>query len=454
MCFLNGSGGSLRISNFHFPYYSVPFTILVRKSSLELAHMFRPFTLFIGLRYTRAKRRNHFVSFISLVSMLGIALGVMVLITVLSVMNGFDYQIRHKIFDMAQQVTINNFSGPIDNWQALADQVRKYKGVVAAAPFVSGQGMLTNVGQTNPVLIKGILPDQEKNVSQLQTKMVSGSFDSLTSGSFDIIMGQDLADNLGLQVGDKVTLITPQSSLSAIGVLPRFKRFTVIGLFKVGGGFGFDTGVAFVNMQDAEALYNLGSGVSGLRLKVTDLYIAPQVTEKLRAGFQQEYMISNWTDEYGDFFRAIKMEKTMMFFILILIVAVAAFNLVSSLVMIVNDKRAEIAILRTLGASPRNIMAIFMVQGCMVGIVGTLLGLIFGILLALNATALVADIQHVLGVQLISQSVYLVDYLPSKLEWSDVWHVCVIALFLSLIATLYPAWQAARTQPAEALRYE
>lgn len=416
--------------------------------------MFRPIPLFIGLRYTRAKRRSHFVSFISLVSMLGIALGVAVLITVLSVMNGFDYQIRHRIFDMADQVTIGNFSGSLNNWQQLSTQVQKYPDVVAVAPFIDGQGVLTNEGESSPVMVKGISPDLEMKVSQMQSKMSQGSFAQLQPGQFGMIMGKKLADSLGLEVGDKVTLFTPQASITPIGILPRLKRFTVVGLFDV-DGFGYlDTGLAYINLQDAQALYGLGNSVTGLRLKVSDLYVAPQVADELQAGFQQQYLVSNWTQQYGDFFKTLKMEKTMMFFILALIIVVAVFNLVSSLVMIVTDKRPEIAILRTLGASSRTIMLIFMVQGCMVGLVGTILGLIGGIILALNATRLVSGIQQLLHVQFVSSSVYLVDFLPSKLEWSDVWHVALIALALSLVATLYPAWQAARTQPAEALRYE
>lgn len=418
--------------------------------------MFRPLPLYIGLRYTRAKRRNHFVSFISLVSMLGIALGVTVLITVLSVMNGFDYEIRHKLFDMTEQVTVTDFTGSLANWQNLAAKIRAYPDVTGIAPYVSGQGMLTMQGLTSPVLVKGIDPNEENKVSQIYTKMVQGSFTTLTPGSFNIIMGEKLADSLGLNLGDKVILFVPQgTSVTPIGIIPRLKRFTLTGIFNVGGGFGYvDTGIAFINIQDGQALYSLGSNITGLRLKVKDLYAAPKVTTELQQGLQQQFLVSNWTEQYADFFKTLEMEKTMMFFILVLIVAVAAFNLVSSLVMIVTDKQPEIAILRTLGASPRDILGIFMVQGCAVGFIGTLAGLVGGILLALNATQLVSMIQNIFHVQFVSSNVYLVNYLPSRLEWSDVWHVCIIALLLSLIATLYPAWQAARTQPAEALRYE
>lgn len=414
--------------------------------------MFRPYPLYIGLRYTRAKRRNHFVSFISLVSMLGIALGVTVLITVLSVMNGFDYQIRNRIFEMAEQVAVTGYDNGISNWQSLANQVKQYPDVLQVAPFVSGQGLLAAGGISSPALIKGVQPDLEVKVSQLPSKMLQGSFNNLSPQSFGIVLGQGTADQLGLQMGDKVVLFTPQASVTPVGAIPRFKRFTVVGIFSAGSNM--DSGLAYINMQDAQALYGLGSSVTGLRLKVSDLYAAPRVSQELAAGLQQRYLISNWTQQFGDFFKAIKMEKTMMFFILVLIIAVAAFNLVSSLVMIVTDKRPEIAILRTLGASPRMIMFIFMIQGCMVGIIGTILGLMGGVLLALNAPEIVAGIQRVFNVQLISSSVYLVDYLPSKLEWSDLWHVSLIALALCLIATLYPAWQASRTQPAEALRYE
>lgn len=416
--------------------------------------MFRPISLYIGLRYTRAKRRSHFVSFISMVSMLGIALGVTVLITVLSVMNGFDYQIRHRIFELADQVSVSGFSGPLSGWQSLAQQIQSFPHVVAVAPVINGQGMLVNDGQSFPVMVRGISPPEESKVSAIGSKMVVGSFSDLKAGDFGIIMGKKLAESLGIQIGDKVVLFTPQASMTPLGIFPQFKRFTLVGTFKVGGALGMDTSIAYINLRDAQVLYNFGPNISSLRLKVSDLYAAPNVTYELQNGLNQQYLVSNWTQQYGDFFRAVKMEKTMMFFILVLIIAVAAFNLVSSLVMIVNDKQPEIAILRTLGASPKTIMATFMVQGCMVGLVGTLLGLIGGVALALSATSLVAHIQHFFHVKLISSAVYLVDYLPSKLEWSDVWHVCLIALGLCLIATIYPAWQAARTQPAEALRYE
>lgn len=415
--------------------------------------MFKPVPLFIGLRYIRAKRRNHFISFISLVSMFGIALGVMVLITVLSVMNGFDYEISQRIFGLAQQVTISNFSGQVNDWQTLGQEVVKFPRVVEQAPFVSGQAMLVNEGSARPIIITGILPRQEAKVSQMESKMVAGSFLNLRPGEFGIVLGQETAEGLGVNKGDKLTVLTTDATVSPFGVLPQYKRFIVSGIFHVSGGLHIDDTVAFVHMQDAQRLFKLGNGVTGLRLKINDLYAAPQVTETLQKAFPTHF-VSNWTSQFGAYAKAIKMEKTMMFIILLLIIAVAAFNLVSTLVMVVTDKQSEIAILRTLGASPRMILATFMVQGSIVGIIGTLLGIISGVFLALNATYLVDGLQNLLHMKFISSSVYFIDYLPSKLEWHDILQISVLALCMSLVATIYPALQASRTQPAEALRYE
>lgn len=414
--------------------------------------MYKFLPLYIGLRYIRAKRRNQFISFISLVSMLGIALGVMVLITVLSVMNGFDHEISDRIFNMSQQVTVGSFDGQIADWSNLQRKVAEAADVVGVAPFVRGQAMLASSGVARPVILTGILPDQEKKVSQISSKMTQGRYD-LKPGEFGIIMGEALAESLGLMLGDKVTVLTTDVNVSPIGVIPQYKRFTLAGLFKVGGGFQFDETAAFIEMHDAQKLFKLQNNVTGLRLKVTDLYAAPRVSDQLQTSLPNNF-VGNWTNEFGAYFKAIQMEKSMMFIILILIIAIAAFNLVSTLVMVVTDKRSEIAILRTLGSSPRSIMAIFMVQGCVVGVIGTLLGVISGIILAMNAPNIVSGIQNVFHTHFISSSVYFIDYLPSKLEWKDVFKISVVSLFLSLIATLYPAWQASRTQPAEALRYE
>lgn len=416
--------------------------------------MFHPLPLYIGLRYTRAKRRNGFISFISLVSVLGIALGVAVLITVLSVMNGFDYEIHNRIFNMADQVVVNTADGGIKNWQSLAAKIKNTPHVVASAPFVVGQGMVTHAGEVSGVMIKGILPEVEAKVSSVQNYMTEGAMDALKTDKFGIVIGSELAARLGVGLGDKIVLMVPQVSATPIGVLPRSKRFDVVGIFQVGGGFGFDSGLVFMDLHDAQKLLQLQDNVSGLRLKVGNLYDAPEVANTLTKILPHDYLTNDWTQEYGTYFKAIKMEKTTMFVVLLFIVAIAAFNLVSSLVMTVTDKRSDIAILRTFGASPKMIMGIFMVQGSAIGITGTCLGVIGGILLALNAPGVISGIEHYFHLQLISSSVYFIDYLPSRLVLSDVIRIGLVSLVMSLLATIYPAWHAAKIEPAEALRYE
>lgn len=418
--------------------------------------MFRPLSIYIGLRYTCSKRRNHFISFISLASMLGIALGVTVLITVLSVMNGFDYEIHNRIFTTAEQVKITGINNTLSDWPRLAKQTAALPQVAASTPFVAGQGMISYAGAASGVLVSGVLPEFEQNVSSLNTSMTQGTLPALKAGKFGALIGQDLALRLNLGIGDKLVLITPQATASPIGVTPRFKRFTVVGIFHFDGRFSsYDSGMVFIHLNDAQKLFQLGQNtVSGLRLKVKSLYDAPLVAEKLEALLPQEYLVTDWTREYGAYFDAIRMEKTTMFVVLMFIIAVAAFNLVSSLVMTVNDKRPDIAILRTLGASPRTIMSIFMVQGSIIGCVGTLLGVIGGIALAINAPALVKLLEYYCHTNFISSSVYFINYLPSRLIWTDVLHIGIAALAMSFVATIYPAWRAAQTQPAEALRYE
>ena len=417
--------------------------------------MFRPFFIFMGLRYTRAKRRNHFISFISFASMLGIALGVAVLITVLSVMNGFDEQIRTRFFDIAPQVTVISPEAITNHtWQPLAQQLATVSGVAGAAPFIDGKGMLVHDGVVSGVEVVGIIPAEEQHISALSQKIVDGSLSALQPGKFGIVLGQKLAINLGTSVGDTITLFTPEANSTPFGLIPRFREFTVVGIFNTQSGFGFDAGVVYIAMQDAAALFPGGQAVVGMHVKLQDLYAAPHVTDLLQAMLPPGFYVSNWTEQFGAFFKALAMEKTMMFVILLLIVAVATFNLVSTLVMVVNEKRADIAILRTLGAKPRTVMGIFMVQGLIVGVVGTCLGVVGGLLLSWNATAIVSAIQHTFHVQLVSSSVYFVDYLPSEVSWRDVWQIAGVSLGLSILATLYPAWMAARTNPAEALRYE
>jgi lipoprotein-releasing system permease protein len=416
--------------------------------------MFQSLALTIGLRYTRAKKRNHFISFISMSSMIGIALGVMVLITVLAVMSGFDEQIQKRVFSMAPQVTMSTYTNFLPDWQTYANKVKQYPEVVDSAPYIVGQGMLSANDQVHPAMIFGVIPALEAKMSDLKTSMVEGQLNDLKPNHFGIILGEDLAEKIGVGRGEKITLITPVASLTPIGLVPRYKRFTVVGVFNAGSGFGFDSNYAYINLHDAQTLYQLDNKVSGLRLKLNDVYKAPEITDKLIRSFPGELVVSNWTQQYGPFFEAVRMEKTMMFLILLLIIGIAAFNLVSSLVMVVTDKQADIAILRTLGATPKLIMAIFMVQGSIIGFMGVGIGLVSGIILALNVTEIVNWIQGVFGIQLLSSSVYYVNYLPSKLQWMDVLKVSFSALLMSFFATLYPALRASKIQPVEALRYE
>jgi lipoprotein-releasing system permease protein len=416
--------------------------------------MFRPLALFIGLRYTRAKRRNHFISFISLMSMLGIALGVIVLITVLSVMNGFDREIKNRVFSMVPAITITSGANFISNWQDLQGLLKQSPNITESAPYVETEVLLTSTGLVQPSLIRGIIPGEEKNISALANDMIQGSLTDLKPGSFGIVLGEDLAGRLDVVLGDKITVVTPQVSLSPAGVLPRSKRFTVIGIFRAGGGFGFDSMLAFISLADSQKLMEMGSYVTGLHVNIKDVYAVRQVTAELARSLTPTARISSWADQFGAFFQAVNLEKTMMFFILLLIIAVAVFNLVCTLVMVVTEKEADIAILRTIGATPRMIMAIFIVQGATVGIFGTLLGVLGGIALALNVTTLVNWIQHTFHVQFLSSKMYFVDYLPSQLLSADVIEISLCALVLSLLATIYPAWRASKTEPVEALRYE
>ncbi|WP_137009455.1 lipoprotein-releasing ABC transporter permease subunit [Aquitalea aquatilis] len=412
-----------------------------------------PFEVLIGLRYLRAKRRNGFISFISLISIVGIALGVAALIIVLSVMNGFQKEIRGRILSVASHVEISAFDGRLPQWQNVAKVAERDAHVVAAAPFVNGQGLFSAYGNVRGGLVRGIEPVLEDKVVDVGQHMLQGKLEALKPGQFGIVLGVELARQLSVGMGDKVTLFTPQGTVTPAGMIPRYKQFTVIGIFKV-DMFEYDASLAMIHLQDAQVLSRLGDTVSGVRLKLDDPMLAPLVKANLQQALGQQSQVIDWTDTNANYFRAVQIEKRMMTIILTLIVAVAAFNLVSTLVMVVTDKQADIAILRTLGAAPSSIMKIFMIQGSVAGISGTLAGVAGGVLVALNLDVIVPLIEKVLGTKLLSSEVYMIDYLPSDVQLGDVSTITVIALLLALLATIYPSWRAARTQPAEALRYE
>lgn len=412
-----------------------------------------PYEILIGLRYTHAKRSNHFISFISVVSMVGIALGVMALIVVLSVMNGFQQELRTRILGVAAHVEISGASDRLSNWQGVLASAKQNRDVISGAPYVNGQGMLTNGSQVRGALIRGILPAYENQVADLGTHMKVGTLADLKAGEFGIVLGGELARLLGVAPGDKVTLLTPQGNITPAGVMPRIKQFTVVGIFEA-GMFEYDSGLALIHLHDAQKLLRLDQDVTGVRLKIAELFRAPIVTNELAQQLAGDYYVSDWTQSHSNFFRAVAIEKRMMFLMLLLIVAVAAFNLVSTLVMAVTDKQSDIAILRTLGAKPGSIMKIFIVQGSVIGVSGTVLGVVSGVLLALNLETVVPMIERAFGMDLFPADVYYISELPSKLDWNDVGIIGGVALALSLLATLYPSWRASRVNPAQALRYE
>ena len=411
------------------------------------------YELLVGWRYTRAKRRNHFISFISLTSMLGIALGVAALIVVLSVMNGFQKELRVRILGVASHVQITGVNNQLDEWQAVAKEASAHPRVVAAAPFVNAQAMLSSGGGVRGTVVRGVVPQLEDKVAEIGAHMVSGSLDALVPGEFRIVLGSELARALGAVTGDKIVLIAPQGLVTPAGILPRLKQFTVGGIFEV-GMFEYDSGLALVHLEDAQKLYRMEDRVSGVRLKLDDLFRSREVTRDLMTRLRGDIYISDWTRSHANFFRAVQIEKNVMFIILLLIVAVAAFNIVSTLVMAVTDKQPDIAILRTLGASPGGIMKIFMVQGALIGVIGTLIGVGGGVVLALNIDVVVPFLERLFNMQFLSREVYYISELPSDLQRSDVLVITLVSLGLSLVATLYPSWRASRVNPAEALRYE
>jgi lipoprotein-releasing system permease protein len=407
----------------------------------------------IGRRYLRSTRGNRFVSFISTISMLGIAIGVAVLIVVLSVMNGFEREVRGRILNLTSHATISAFGSGLPDWQGTAARIGEHPDVLASAPYIEAQALLLAGGSNSGAIVTGVLPEQESKVTSITQKMAAGSFDKLAKGSFGIVLGTELAKALGVGVGQSVVLVTPLRVITPVGVMPRTKTFKVVGIFNA-GMYEFDRNLAYINMNDAARLYRMGEQVTGLRLKLADLFQAPTLVRELAVSLGGGYYIDDWTRKHANFFRSIQLTKSAMFLILLLVVAVAAFNIVSTLVMVVKDKSVDIAILRTIGASPRSILTIFMTQGTAIGLIGTAAGVALGVLISVNLETLIHGLEAVLGVHFLDAKVYYISDLPATVQWPDVFKISLTTFLLCSLSTLYPAWRAARTQPAQSLRHD
>jgi lipoprotein-releasing system permease protein len=414
--------------------------------------MFKPVPVAIGLRYLRAKRRNGFISFISFASIVGIALGVAILITTMAVMGGFQREIRDRMLQMTAHATVSGYGEPVENWQHAVEAAVVDKRVAGAAPYVEKEALISGA-RNQPALVRGVLPAEEGKVSVLADKMVEGKLDQLVPGSFNIVVGRELALWLGVGLGDSVIVTTSDFRSTPMGAIATQKRFIVSGIFEAGYN-DFDKGLAVVNMKDLQRVLRMGEGVTGVRLKLHNMDIASEVATDLALELGGPYRVSDWSSENANLFRALKMEKTIMAILLAFIIGMGAFNLVNSQVMLVTDKQADIAILRTLGLTPRGVMKVFMVQGTLIGVIGTTIGVIGGILLTLNLEHILRFIERVFGVQLLPEDVYYITGLPTNLQASDVVLTAAAALAMAFLATVYPAWRAARTAPAEALRYE
>jgi lipoprotein-releasing system permease protein len=411
------------------------------------------YEFFIGLRYTRSRQRTRFISVISLISIIGIALGMTVLITVLSVFNGFQREVRTRMLGAVAHAQVQGVGETISDWQQIAQTVSKNPEVVATAPYVSAQGLLTSGGKVHGAFIRGVLPDRESNVDDLGANMKRGNLGALKPGEFNIVLGEPLARTLGVTVGDRIVVVAPQGQVTPAGVVPRLRQFTVVGTFAV-GHYEIDSTLALIHMEDAQRLYMLGDRVSGVRLKLKDLFRAQAVSYDLARTLPSDVMVVDWTRMNATYFRAVDLEKRMMSLLLFFIIAIAAFNLVSSLFMVVKEKTADIAILRTLGAAPGGVMRIFMIQGTIIGVVGVAFGIVFGILGALNVDVIVGFVEQVFGFKFLPSDVYQISDLPSELHYEDVVVTALVSLVLSLLATVYPSWRASKVNPAEALRYE
>jgi len=414
--------------------------------------MLRPVELAIALRYVRSRSKNRFVSFISLMSVAGIALAVAVLIAVLSAMNGFEHEVRTRILGVLAHGTITGLDGRIADWRQLESVAEAYPGVVASAPFVRGEAMVVGADAVKGVEVRGIEPGRELATAALQTLLRAGDFRALVPGGYGIVIGQALAERLQVGLGDPVVMLVPEGIATPAGVVPRMRRFRVVGIFQA-GMYEYDSGLVFTHMADAARLFRMGDAASGLRLAFADPAQAPQAVVGVARAYGGGVFVSDWTREHANFFRSIELTRSIMFIILLMVVAVAAFNIVSTLVMVVREKRGEIAILRTLGAAPGAIVRIFMAQGTLIGIAGTAIGVTLGVLVAANLDVLVAMVERMLGMKFLAPDIYFISDFPTQLRWSDVTVIGGIALGLAFSSTLYPAWRGATLPPAEALRH-
>lgn len=411
------------------------------------------YELFIGRRYLRSSRGNRFISFISTISMAGVAIGVAVLIVVLSVMNGFEQELRGRILSLTSHATISAFGSGLEDWQEAAAKIGGNPEVVSAAPYIEDQALLIAGGKSTGAIVAGVEPQQEAKVAAIADKMKAGAFTDLAAGDYGIVLGAELAKALAVEPGSRVIIVTSLRTTTPAGVMPRMRAFRVVGIFAA-GMYEYDRNLAYVHLRDAARLYRMGDQVTGLRLKLADMFQAPRVVRELALSLGGGYYVDDWTRRHANFFRSIQLTKVVMFVILSLVVGVAAFNIISTLVMVVKEKQADIAILRTVGASPRSILTIFITQGAAIGAIGTLAGVALGVLLSLNLEALIHAVERLFGTQFMDASVYFMSDLPAAVKWSDVAQISVIALVLCFLSTLYPSWRAARTEPARALRHD
>jgi lipoprotein-releasing system permease protein len=406
---------------------------------------------FLGLRYLRAGARTGSVSLIAAIAMIGLGLGVAVLIVVLSVMNGFEEELRTRILSLTAHATISGLEGRLTGWQPQEEKLMRFPGVVAAAPYIEEQGMVTHGAVSAGILLRGVLPDAERRVVDLTPHLLSGRLGDLVPGRYRVILGKDLAEELGVSVGDRVVVIVPQGDVTPVGVMPRMRAFEVAGIVAV-GMYEYDRRIALVAMQDLAKLLRMGDDITGIRLNVSDMYAAPRVVRDAAVALGGSYLVEDWTTSHANFFRSIEITKRILFIMLSAVVAVAAFNIVSTMVMVVKSKRRDIAILRTFGASPRSILSVFVVQGSLIGLLGIALGVLMGVLIAFNLQSLVHGLERVVGFKFLDARVYFMSDLPAHVRLSDVLEICAFAFVLSCLSTLYPAWRAARLLPAESLR--